>query len=170
MLTQIYDLAYEVDEDGSVQLEQSAGCGEVSRITLHPVHVRLLAEEAGLLAPSSNIEADRTIARLCRQMRILHSRIDELDDWINAAAQRGHEDLEAETVYSLATWELATEFLAELPDRGNVWHTERQGANDPKSGTVATGNPPKSGGIPRRNTPKSGAVTQAALKLDEGRA
>lgn len=159
MLTQIYDLAYEVDEDGSVQLEQSAGCGEVSRITLHPVHVRLLAEEAGLLAPSSNIEADRTIARLCRQMRILHSRIDELDDWINAAAQRGHEDLEAETVYSLATWELATEFVAELPDYGNDREAERHGANAPLFGAVASSNPPK-----------SGAVTQAALKLDGRRA
>lgn len=160
MLTQIYDLAYEVDEDGSVQLEQSAGCGEVSRITLHPVHVRLLAEEAGVLAPSSNIEADRTIARLCRQMRILHSRINELDDWINAAAQRGHEDLEAETVYSLATWELATEFLAELPDCVNARHTEREVANNPESGCVASGNHPKSGPVAQG--------PQAALGLDEG--
>lgn len=160
MLTQIYDLAYEVDEDGSVNLEQGAGCGEVSRITLHPIHVRLLAEEAGLLAPSSNIGADRTIARLCRQMRVLHSRIDQLDDWINAAAQRGHEDLDAETAYSLATWEIATEFLAELPDCGNARRTEREGANNPESGCVASGNHPKSGPVAQG--------PQAALGLDEG--
>lgn len=115
MLTKIYDLAYEVDEDGSVNVEQDAGFGEVSRITLHPIHVRLLAEQVGLLAPSSNIEADRTIARLTRQMRILFDRIDRLDDWLNAAAQRGHEDLEMETTYSFATWELANEFVADLP-------------------------------------------------------
>jgi hypothetical protein len=115
MLTKIYDLAYEVDADKMINLEQDMGCGEVSRICLHPIHLRLLAEEAGILPPSSNIEADRTIARLSRQLRILFDRIDRLDDWLNAAAQRGHEDLEMETTYSFATWELANEFVADLP-------------------------------------------------------
>jgi hypothetical protein len=116
MMTQIYDLAYEVDEQGDVQLEQDAGCGEVARVTLHPIHVRLLAEEAGILAPSSDLEANRTIARLCRQMRVLHDRISQLDDLLNSVAQRGHEDLEAEMAYSVATWELAHEFLMQLPN------------------------------------------------------
>lgn len=115
MMKKIYDLSYEIDSDGMVSLEQDGGCGDVDRMTLHPIHVRLLAEETGLLAPSSNIEADRTIARLTRQLRILFDRIDRLDDWLNAAAQRGHEDLEMETTYSFATWELANEFVADLP-------------------------------------------------------
>ncbi len=145
MLTKIYDIAYEVDAAGNVQLEQDAGFGEVSRIELHPIHVRLLAERVGILAPSSDIEADRAIARLCRQMRILHARIDQLDDRLNAAAQRGHEDLEAETIYSFATWELATEFLEELPDG------------------ISAGNSPQSGAVAAVNPPKSGAVAQAPL-------
>lgn len=114
MMTKIYDLAYEINGD-TINLEQDLGCGEVSRVDLHPIHLRLLAEEAGLL-PSSNIEANRTIARLCRQMRVLFHRIDQLDDWVSEAAQRGHEDLAMETTYSFATWELANEFVTELPD------------------------------------------------------
>lgn len=59
MMTQIYDLAYEVDEDGSVNVEQDAGCGEVSRITLHPIHVRLIAEQVGkgmLMAQAATLD------------------------------------------------------------------------------------------------------------------
>jgi hypothetical protein len=115
MMTQIYDLDYEIDTDGSINLEQDCGLGEVSRITLHPIHLRLLAEEAGLV-PASDLQANRTIARLSRQMRTLFQRIDQLDDWINAAAQRGREDLQDESTYSYATWELAREWVAELPD------------------------------------------------------
>lgn len=103
------------DPDTNVMLEQDDGCGNVQRVYLHPVQIRLLAERMGLLAPSSNIEADRTIARLCRQMRVLYGRIDQLDDWLNQVAQRGHENLDMETTYSLATWELANEFVKDLP-------------------------------------------------------
>lgn len=164
MLTQIYDLSYEVDEDGGVNLEQDAGCGEVSRITLHPVHVRLLAEEAGILAPSSNIEADRTIARLSRQMRLLFERIDQLDDWLNQAAQRGHEDLAMETTYSFATWELAQEFVTELP----IPRSTTPKANTRKSGAVSTGKNPESGGVPAKSTGK-GADSPQALTLEVGK-
>jgi hypothetical protein len=166
MMTKLYDLAYEVDGAGNVQLEQEAGFGEVSRIELHPIHVRLLAEQVGILAPSSNIEADRTIARLCRQMRILLQRIDQLDNWLNETAQQGHEDLTMETAYSLATWELATEFVTELPTltgpvKGNV----------PEIGAVSAANTPESGVISATNNPKKGAVassrnTRASAQAD----
>lgn len=134
MMTKLYDLAYEVDADGSVNLEQDAGFGEVSAIVLHPIHVRLLAEQVGVLAPSSDIEADRTIARLCRQMRILLDRIDQLDDWLNQAAQRGHEDLATETTYSFATWELANEFVTELPQPGASDKAATPGCGTPSAG------------------------------------
>jgi hypothetical protein len=114
MMTIIPDLSFEIDGD-AIDLEQDAGCGSVSRITLHPVHLQLLAECTGMLTPSSNLEADRTIAKLSRQMRILLDRINQLDDWLNLAAQRGHEDLELENTYSFATWELAKEFCTDLP-------------------------------------------------------
>lgn len=157
MLTQIYDLAYEVDEDGGVNLEQDAGCGEVSRITLHPIHVRLLAEEAGILAPSSNIEADRTIARLCRQMRTLHDRINFLDDWLHHQSDDEHADLSYEQTYSMATWEIANEFLKDLPDAA-VDRRPDPAENNPENGPLPTGNGPKSGGVATINPPENGAV------------
>lgn len=148
MMTKIYDLAYEVNGD-TINLEQDSGCGEVSRIDLHPIHLRLLAEEAGILAPSSNIEADRTIARLCRQMRVLFQRIDQLDDWLNQSAQRGHEDLDMETNYSFATWELANEFITELPTPP----------------TITKANTPENGGLSTSKTPKNGAVTTGVIGI-----
>lgn len=156
MLTKIYDLAYEISGD-TINLEQDMGCGEVSRMDLHPIHLRLLAEEAGILAPSSNIEADRTIARLARQMRILFERIDQLDDWLNQAALRGHEDLDAETTYSFATWELAREFVEDLP------HTEaagraRQHSNGPENGCTAQNNGLENGDVSKANPPEKGEI------------
>ena len=113
MMVKIFDLSFEIDGD-AIELEQDAGCGEVNRICLHPVHVRLLAEQTGLLAPSSNIEADATIARLSRHLRTLHDRIDRLDDWIRQKAENGREDLEAESIFSYATWELSSSFIEDL--------------------------------------------------------
>jgi hypothetical protein len=159
MMTQIYDLAYEVDEQGDVQLEQDAGCGEVSRVTLHPIHVRLLAEEAGLMAPSSSVEADRTIARLCRQMRVLHGRISQLDDWLGLAAARGHEDLDMETAYSLATWDIASEWVRDLPD-GPRGESAAIGGNGPENGTASGTNDPEFGVV---------AASGRAPKLKEAR-
>lgn len=155
MMTKIYDLAYEINGD-TINLEQDMGCGEVSRIDLHPIHLRLLAEEVGILAPSSNIEADRTIARLCRQMRILFDRINQLDDWIRQAAEKGHEDLEMETTYSFATWELAHEFIADLPIADAAAK-----AKTPEHGGLPIGNGPKSEGVSISNGPENGGVVAA---------
>lgn len=66
-LTPIPDLAYHIDSSGPwIDLEQSAGCGEVSRITLHRIHLRLLFEEAGHLLPPT--PADELSRRLARQL------------------------------------------------------------------------------------------------------
>lgn len=138
-MIKIYDLAYEIDGD-AIELEQGAGCGDVSRITLHPIHLRMLAEKTGLLAPSMNIDAGRTIARLSRQMRLLLDRINTLDDWLNQAAQRGHEDLAEETTYSFATWEMANEFCKELPGNAGVTPAALPGrSSSPKKPENGTG-------------------------------
>lgn len=66
-LTPIPDLAYYVDPDNPwIDLEQSAGIGEVSRIVLHHIHLRLLFEEAGHLLPPPT--ADELAKRLARQL------------------------------------------------------------------------------------------------------
>jgi hypothetical protein len=170
MMTKIYDLAYEIEENGNVQLEQDAGFGEVSRIELHPIHVRMLAEKTGILAPSSNLETDRTVARLCRQMRVLFERIGQLDDWLNQTAQRGHEDLENETAYSFATWELSREWVMELPDSIRATECAQPAVNGPQSGGLPIVNPPKRGDVETRKGPECGAVpggSQQALGLGE---
>jgi hypothetical protein len=112
MMTKIYDLAYEINGD-TINLEQDMGCGEVSRIDLHPVHLRVLAEAAGTL-PNSNAEAELTIARLSRQLRVLAKRIDRLDTMFLAVAEKGHECVDEECAFSAASWELAEEFIADL--------------------------------------------------------
>lgn len=45
----MYDLGIELLDDGNINLEQDAGYGEMSRITLHPSQLRLIAERTGLL-------------------------------------------------------------------------------------------------------------------------
>lgn len=153
-LTKIFDLAYAFNGD-SIELEQDAGCGEVDRITMHRIHVRLFAEQLGILPPS-DLEAARTVARLGRQLRTLHARINELDDMVREKAGFGREDLDAECIFSLATWELATEFVNDLPGGEALGALPER--NDPVSGGVDAGNPPSSGAVPIDNPPKKGAI------------
>jgi hypothetical protein len=155
MMTKIYDLAYEIDGE-IINLEQDMGCGEVSRVDLHPIHVRLLAEQIGILAPSSNIESDRTIARLCRQLRTLYQRIDFLDTYLHTNSDSQHADLSYEQTYSTATWELAHEFVSDLP-----------AANTPESGDLSTAKTPNTGGVSPSNGSKNGGTSaQSALPLE----
>lgn len=114
-MTKIFDIAYEVGGD-SVLLEQDMGCGEVHRIELHMIHLRLLAEKTGLV-PAVDPDAERTIARLCRQMRLLFERIDTLHDWLVNHSDHKHADLSYELSHSRATWDLANEFCADLPSQ-----------------------------------------------------
>ena len=48
-LTYIDPLSLQVNEDGSVDLEQDLGSGNVERVFLHRLHVRLILEETGHL-------------------------------------------------------------------------------------------------------------------------
>lgn len=65
-LERIYQLDFKVNADGSIDLEQPGGLGEVDRITLHACHVRLLLEEAGHLLPPP--PANELAKRLARQL------------------------------------------------------------------------------------------------------
>ena len=99
------------DPDTQVMLTQDFG-GNTSMVTLHPSQVKLLAERMGLLLPDA--EAQRTIARLSRQLRVLTERIKYLDEWLHAHSDASNADLSYERAYSFATWELANEFCADL--------------------------------------------------------
>lgn len=134
----------QIDQDGTgpdaeVMLTQDFG-GNNHMVTLHPSQVRLLAERMGLTAAPDD-EARRIIARLSRQLRLLHDRIDELDDMMLDISARGHENVEVECEFSSASLALAREFVAELPP-----------ANDPKFPVqrpqISGGTPPETGSLP----------------------
>lgn len=61
-LERIYDLAFEVKPDGSVELEQ--GHLEINRISLHACHTRTLFERAGHLLPVDEL-SKKLAERLC---------------------------------------------------------------------------------------------------------
>jgi len=63
-LERIYDIAFELLPDGSIELQQ--GFAEVNRISLHACHVRHLFERAGHLLPPP--PADELCERLARQL------------------------------------------------------------------------------------------------------
>lgn len=112
MNDRIPPLTIESDEAGGFLLEQDYS-GNVDRIELHPTQVRYLAELAGLL-PQRGDDYMPPAAVLARRLRTLLDRINMLDEWLHLTAQNGREDLSMECTYSLATWELATEFCADL--------------------------------------------------------
>jgi hypothetical protein len=66
-LTQIPDLSFSLNKDGSIDLEQRAGCGEVDRISLHSCQVRHLFECASHLLPPTpaNELTERLAVQLC---------------------------------------------------------------------------------------------------------
>ncbi|QJW84361.1 hypothetical protein HK414_12990 [Ramlibacter terrae] len=71
MMNKMEELAREVTGD-SVMLEQGAGFGEVDRVSLHALQVRLLAAEMGLLEGDGN--AWRRVDALERRLRVLTDR------------------------------------------------------------------------------------------------
>lgn len=67
----LYDLKIDFLEDGGVNLEQSAGCGESPHyMTLHPVHIRYLAERTGLTRPTAPCPGPYPSARE-RRLRVV---------------------------------------------------------------------------------------------------
>ena len=109
MLTKIYDLAFEVEGE-NIQLEQDAGCGEVSRITLHRTQVALLAEQMGVVRAPLDVEAAQTIATLTRRLNVLRDRIDHMAHWLANHSDSRHADLTYEQTYATATADIANEF------------------------------------------------------------
>lgn len=129
-MEKMYDLAWSV-EGSAINLEQDCGSGEVHRIDLHPMHVRMLAQRLGMFKGDEN--AWRRVETLERRMRLLLARIDKLDTLLLNASARGHEDLEAETIYSGATLDLVTEFCAELDADSGEQETQPEPGDNPSA-------------------------------------
>jgi hypothetical protein len=102
--------------EGLILLEQDS-CGQVDRVSIHPVHLRYMAEKFGLIE-TADPQAAKTIAKLERRLRLLRDRIDHLGNWLTNVSDREHADLDYEITYIEATSDLADEFCADMEGQG----------------------------------------------------
>lgn len=97
-----------------ILIEQDLG-GTTHYVSLHLIHVRLMAERLGLVACTDPSAAQR-IETLSRRLRLLHHRIDRLTDYLLNHSDHRHADLSWELTYSTATLDIADEFVQDLDD------------------------------------------------------
>jgi hypothetical protein len=115
-------------DDGNLRLENES-MGDSYVVDIHPLHLRYMAEKLGLVREVSASEADalRTVTTLKRRLRVLLDRINHLDDWLHQHSDTAHADLSYEQTYSMATWELASEFCADLDQPAEETQTKPAG-------------------------------------------
>lgn len=101
------------DQHGTLILLEQDNCGNRDCVAIHPMHLRLLAEQFGLVA-TSDPEGAKTIATLERRLRLLRDRIEHLHEWLGKQIERGTADVEYELTYSKATVDLVSEFCADM--------------------------------------------------------
>lgn len=99
--------------DGLVLLQQDDGNGTVDMVSLHPIHLRLMAEKMGLVK-TSDPQTLKTIATLTRRLHTLRERCGHLAYWLNQLSDSEHADLSYEQVYAAATADMAQEFCADF--------------------------------------------------------
>lgn len=101
------------DSNGpAIMLEQQEGIEDTAVIVVHPWQLRAACEHLGIIA--SDKQAERTIARLQRQLLALNQRVEHLADYL--ANWSGHKDANLNYVqtYATATAEVVAEFRADL--------------------------------------------------------
>lgn len=111
MLTKIWDMSYEVHGE-CINIEQDSGCGEVNAVSLHPIHLRLLATEAGLM--QGDQDAWRRVEALERRLFRVRSRVEELDRWLAEDLGKDSPDLALHSTFSAATLAILDEWCAEM--------------------------------------------------------
>lgn len=139
----IQNLTIETDDDGNILLEQDTG-GNIARVTLHPTHLRYLAEKMGLVE-TSDPAAQKTIAMLTRRLLVLRERIDHLDDWLTNCSDTKHANLDYEQHFAGATADIAYEFCADLDGVALDANTTKSGGvEEPqKRGCLKSTTPPQ---------------------------
>jgi hypothetical protein len=122
MNTRIPELSIALTTEGLIELEQQNGLDEPDRIEIHPLHLRHMAEKMGLVGEMSASEADalRMVDKLARRLKMLHERIDRLDDLLLNCSDHAHANLDWEVSFSRATCDLADEFVREIEESGAV--------------------------------------------------
>lgn len=111
-MTQTYDipeLKIEALDDGLIRLEQM--CEPDRSLYIHPLHVRYMAEQFGIVA-TSDPTAAKTIATLTRRLLVLAERSNALAKHLETVDSQTGSTF-AQT-YSRATADIADQFCAEL--------------------------------------------------------
>ncbi|RZL45916.1 MAG: hypothetical protein EOP74_00165 [Variovorax sp.] len=117
MNTEVPQLKIEVLANGCIRLENT-DCGESYAVDIHPMHLRYMAEQAGLVRQMSAPEADslRTAAKCKRRLLVLQKRIDHLASFLCLHSDSQHADLSYEQDYATATADICEEFCADLDE------------------------------------------------------
>ena len=101
------------DSHGSLILLTQDNGGNVDSVAIHPIHLRYMAKEMGLVE-SVDPTAQKTIATLQRRMVLLRDRIDKLHHYLVNHSDHKHADLSYEVTYATACIDLADEFCVEF--------------------------------------------------------
>ncbi|MDQ0027751.1 hypothetical protein J2X90_005587 [Variovorax paradoxus] len=117
MNTEIPHLKIERLPNGCIRLENES-CGDSYVVDIHPLHLRYMAEQLGLIREMSASEADalRTVAELRRRMLVLNERIDHLGEWLNRFSDTSHTDLDYEQAYATATADICQAFCSDFQE------------------------------------------------------
>ena len=100
------------DQHGTlILLEQDSG-GNVDRVAIHPIHLRYLAEQFGLVETSDPGGA-RTIVALQRRFRLLQSRITHLAKWL-ASSEHEQAGMDYAIAHAEATAAMVDEFCVDM--------------------------------------------------------
>lgn len=135
----IPDLGVDILEDGSINLEQNTGCGEMAYVTLHPCQLRLIAERAGLLKPPATAELP---AGLIRRLERLGSRAWALYELLaSVGSYPPHADLDEDVQAALDLVESFEDLFADycMPiEDGSHGKSDAVTENAPPSGISVT--------------------------------
>ena len=122
------------DEDGTlIMLSQDCG-GNVDRVGIHPLHLRHMAEQFGLV-PTSDPDTARVIATLERRMLMIRERINYLGGWMAEHSDHKHADLTYEVTHLSATADLIDEFCRDIEERAQKRNSSENGTGT-KNGTL----------------------------------
>ena len=183
----IPDLEITFDEVfGHINLKQSNGIDGDALITLHPIQLRLMAEQAGLVQTSDPVAA-KVIARLTRQLCQLRNDISYLFTYMSM--KDGDNDYRDDLVYEIGLLEkadaLAEEYCTDLPGVtplprwANCYNRDeptKEGGNTPKptqtpikTQAKPTAKPPETQHkpVPKPIRPDAGGEQTAQLPLGE---
>ncbi len=148
----IPELKIEHDPETNTLMLEQEWSGNVDRIELHPLHVRLMAEKIGLLSPRDN-GYHPSAATLTRRLLVLRERINHLAKHLALYSDHDHADLDYETDYANATSDIAIEFCADFAP-----------ARVEPGSTLGAETPPETGPL---NTAENGAVQSDRTKKGE---